>query len=68
MQVLILIGIAFTVTANAIWNNPDPCPYVWGTNNHEIIRNECKLVLKYGNTLKWVKKETYETNSTLKSN
>ena len=49
---------AFTVTANAIWNNPDPCPYVWGTNNHEIIRNECKLVLKYGNTLKWVKKET----------
>ena len=57
MQVLILLGIALTVTANAIYNNPDLCPHNLGKGtDHALVMKDCELKQVGGMGIGWVKK------------
>jgi len=52
MTSILIILIGLLVTANAVWNNPDPCPY----KDDERIHKECILRIQ-GHRYEWVRKE-----------
>ena len=58
MQVLILIAIASIVTANTIYNNPEPCPHNLGKGtDHALVMKDCELKQVGGMGIGWVKKD-----------
>ena len=52
MTSILIILIGLLVTANAVWNHPDPCPY----KDDERIHKECILRIQ-GHRYEWVRKE-----------
>ena len=57
MTSILIILIGLLVTANAIWNNPDPCSY----KDNERIQEECTLRVR-DHRYEWVKKEEHGRN------